>query len=82
MISITGYSGGFMYKMDRLSMFVFYMDYQDGDGWGRYGLCWRNVHDIPTQKIVVIKMNPPINYTVRLIITPKRKYSNTQIYHW
>ncbi len=50
----------------------FYLDYEDGSGWQDMGLTAVNVHDIPTQNDCNGAQELPIDYAVRLQISPKR----------
>ncbi|AUC82202.1 hypothetical protein [Lacinutrix sp. Bg11-31] len=71
----TGYSGG-LCTNGSFEYVRFYMNYQEGDGWEDMGYVGVNVHDIPTQKDCSNKDEKPINYTVRLNISPKKKSCN------
>ena len=55
----------------------FYLDYGDGAGWEDMGYVGTNVHNIPTTKDCDGKLEKPINYVVRLKISPKRKICST-----
>jgi len=69
----TGYSSGATtngsYEYVR-----FYLNYQDGEGWEDMGVVGVNVNNIPTHKDCDNLPEKPIDYVVRLAITPKRKF--------
>tara|TARA_A100000171_G_scaffold51226_1_gene64926 strand:- start:17033 stop:19117 length:2085 start_codon:yes stop_codon:yes gene_type:complete len=67
----SGYSGSLCTQGSN-EYVRFYMDYEDGDGWHDMGVVAVNVHDIPTQKDCDGEEELPVDYVVRLQISPKR----------
>jgi len=67
----SGYSGSLCTQGSN-EYVRFYLDYEDGNGWQDMGMVAVNVHDIPTQNDCDGDQQLPMDYVVRLQISPKR----------